>query len=211
MAWAVPVIAALISAGGTFAANKLGNKAGQNEQVSTLTGSQRSALDQALSGLQGGGGIESALKYFQDLLSNNPDAFKAFEAPAMRQFNEQIIPGIAERFSGTGAGAQSSGAFQRALGQAGASLSEQLQAMRAGLQGGAANSLTNILSNLLGARGFENLYHQGGPNAFGSFAGGLSSSINRALPSLTKYALNSYENRPKPQASANTPVQPAVS
>ena len=207
MAWAIPIVAALISAGGTYAANKWGNKAGENEQVSNFTPEQESALQQALKGFQGGGGIESALKYYQDLLSNNPDAFKAFEAPAMRQFNEQIIPNIAERFSGQGAGGQSSGAFQRALGQAGASLSEQLQAMRANLQGGAANSLTNILRNLLGARGFENMYHQGGPNAFGAGVGAFSGAVGSALPELTKYAINSYQNKP---ASPNTPTQAAV-
>jgi|HubBroStandDraft_2_1064218.scaffolds.fasta_scaffold149491_2 hypothetical protein len=209
MAWAIPIVAALISAGGTYAANKWGNKAGENEQVSNFTPGQQSALDQALKGFQGGGGIESALRYFQDLLSDNPDAMKAFEAPAMRQFNEQIIPNIAERFSGQGAGGQSSGAFQRALGQAGASLSEQLQAMRAGLQGGAANSLTSILTNLLGARGFENQYHQGGPNAFGAGVGAFSGAVGSALPELTKYAIAAQQNKPKP-ASENTPTQAAV-
>ena len=188
MAWAVPIIAALISAGGTYAANKWGNKAGENEQVSNFTPEQQSALQQALKGFQGGGGIESALKYYQDLLSNNPDAFKAFEAPAMRQFNEQIIPDIAERFSGHGASGQSSGAFQRALGQAGASLSEQLQAMRAGLQGKAAGGLTDILRSLLGTNSFQNQYHQGGPNAFGAGVGAFSGAIGKALPALTEYA-----------------------
>ena len=57
----------------------------------------------------------------------------------MRQFNEQIVPGIAERFSGLGSGAQSSSAFQQALGGAGADLSERLGALRGGLQGQAAN------------------------------------------------------------------------
>jgi len=114
MAWAIPIVAALISAGGTYAANKWGNKAGENEQVSNFTPGQQSALDQALKGFQGGGGIESALRYFQDLLSDNPDAMKAFEAPAMRQFNEQIIPNIAERFSGQGAGGQGAAQSERA-------------------------------------------------------------------------------------------------
>lgn len=55
----------------------------------------------------------------------------ALMAPAMRRFQEQTIPGIAERFSGTGAGSQSSSAFQQSLGAAGASLQENLAKMSA--------------------------------------------------------------------------------
>lgn len=81
--------------------------------------------------------FQQGSNYLQQLLSGSPESTAAFEAPAMRQFNEQIIPGLAERFSGLGAGAQSSSAFQQALGQAGAGLSENLQALRSGLQFGA--------------------------------------------------------------------------
>jgi hypothetical protein len=74
----------------------------------------------------------SGLQYLMQILGGGEEGFKNFEAPFMRQFNEQTIPGIAERFAG--AGAQSSSAFQQALGQAGAGLSENLAALRSGLQ-----------------------------------------------------------------------------
>lgn len=80
--------------------------------------------------------FQQGSNYLQQLLSGSPESIAAFEAPAMRQFNEQIIPGLAERFSGLGAGAQSSSAFRQALGQAGAGLSENLQALKSGLQFG---------------------------------------------------------------------------
>ena len=102
---------------------------------------QQNILQQLLQSLQGQGSniqqsplFQQGSGFLQQLLSGSPESTQAFEAPAMRQFNEQIIPGIAERFSGLGAGSQSSSAFQQALGQAGAGLSENLQALRSGLQ-----------------------------------------------------------------------------
>lgn len=111
------------------------------QKLSTMNSGQRKLLQQLLGSL---GGQQTNIQsnplfqqgsgFLQNLLSGSPESTQAFEAPAMRQFNEQIIPGIAERFSGLGAGSQSSSAFQQALGQAGAGLSERLQALRSGLQ-----------------------------------------------------------------------------
>jgi len=128
---------------------------------STGTKGQSNFLQQLLSSLQGQSTnigqnplFQQGSNYLQQLLSGSPESSAAFEAPAMRQFNEQIIPGLAERFSGLGAGAQSSSAFQQALGQAGAGLSENLQALRSGLQfGGLGHALgysQQPISNLLG-------------------------------------------------------------
>lgn len=74
--------------------------------------------------------------FLSRILSQDPEMMKQFEAPMMRQFNEQVVPGIAERFSGMGA--RSSSAFNQTMGQAGAGLSEQIAAMRANLGMGAA-------------------------------------------------------------------------
>jgi hypothetical protein len=102
---------------------------------------QKNILQQLLSSLQGQNTnigqnplFQQGSQYIQQLLSGSPQSTAAFEAPAMRQFNEQIVPGLAERFSGLGAGSQSSSAFQQALGQAGAGLAENLQSLRSGLQ-----------------------------------------------------------------------------
>jgi hypothetical protein len=110
--------------------------------LSTITKPQKGLLNQTISGLSGQSSniaqnplFQQVQGYLQNLLSGSPESSKAFEAPAMRQFNEQIIPGLAERFSG--AGAQSSSAFQQALGQQGAGLAERLQRMRSELQMGA--------------------------------------------------------------------------
>lgn len=106
------------------------------EAFSTLAPWQQQLLQQ----LQGGMfSHQSPLfgagqNYLQNLLQGGEGAFSQFEAPYKREFNERTIPGLAERFAGAGAGAQSSSAFQQALGSAGAGLSENLAALRGNLQ-----------------------------------------------------------------------------
>lgn len=70
--------------------------------------------------------------FLQNLLSRSPeDHYQDFAAPYMRQFREQIVPEIAERF--TGPNAQKSSAFQQALGGAGAGLAENLASLKGNL------------------------------------------------------------------------------
>ena len=109
------------------------------KKLPTMTPQQQQIQNQILQllmGQLGGGG------FLQGLLGGETGAF---EAPARRQFEEQTIPSIAERFSALGA--QGSSAFGQTLGQAGAGLEEALSAQRGqmGLQG---------LGALLGA-GFQ--------------------------------------------------------
>jgi len=135
-------------------------KSGKSFPVQTMTGEQSDLLKQLLSGLSGP--LSSGLGNLQALLGGGEEAYKAYEAPAMRQFNEQIIPGIAARFSGLGAGAQGSSAFPQALSQAGASLSENLAAQRAGLQSQALSQLLGFLGQGLGQQSFQ--YQQRQPD-----------------------------------------------
>lgn len=119
-------------------------------RVSTLDPQQKAAFEQLLGMLSGGRGLQLGQNYLEDILSGSPEAFEKFEAPYKRQFQEEIIPGIAERFSGAGAGAQSSSAFQQALGGAGADLSERLASLREGLRLQASSRPFDQLSQLLG-------------------------------------------------------------
>ncbi len=116
------------------------NKGQQQYQNSTLQ-----MLNQMLGK---GGGVGQANNFLQQLLSGSPEAFQNFEAPYMRQFNQEIVPGIAERFSGMGSGAQRSSAFQQSLGQAGAGLSQNLASMRSGMQMNGISQLLNMLQSL---------------------------------------------------------------
>jgi len=119
----------------------MGKKPKGYSSFSTLNPQQSGLLHQLLGSMNGQSGniqqnplFQSGENYLQKILGGDTSQF---EAPLMRQFNEQIIPGIAERFSGLGSGAQSSSAFQQALGGAGADLTERLGALRGGLQMGA--------------------------------------------------------------------------
>lgn len=121
--------------------------AGYNK-LSTLDKGQKNLLQQLLGSLQGQSSniqqsplFQQGSSYLQNLLSGSPEATAAFEAPYMRQFNEQIVPGLAERFSGLGA--QSSSAFNQALSSAGAGLSENLASLRGQLQMGALPQALN--------------------------------------------------------------------
>jgi len=135
---------------------KAGSKYGRMYQYGTLSKQQQKILDkyekhvsprdfqtpqmynQGLDVLrqgmqaQGPGQAEqSGLNYLQSVMSQDPEMMKQFEAPYMRQFNEEIVPQTAERFAGMG-GMNSSG-FQQTMGQAGSSLMERLAALRGGL------------------------------------------------------------------------------
>jgi hypothetical protein len=119
---------------------------------------------QVMQRLLSGGGIDqnptfkSGQNYIQNLLSGSPESFEAFERPYKSQFEQEIVPGLAERFSGLGA--QKSSGFQQALGAAGANLSERLASLRGQMQLGAlgqglqyAQQPYSNLQNLLGLSG----------------------------------------------------------
>lgn len=148
---------------------------GKMEQLPTMTPQQQQLLSQLLGGISGPLGM--GFERLSELLSGRPEAFEAFQAPAMRQFEEQIVPGIAERFTGMGGGAQRSSAFQQALGQAGAGLSERLAAQRAGLQQGAMGQLSQLLGMGMGAKPFGYQYTP----STGGFLGGLAPGVGMGI------------------------------
>jgi hypothetical protein len=162
------------------------------KQLPTQTAGQSGYLQQLLSllGGQGQQGTSQALQYLMDMISGNPASYEKFEAPAMRQFNEQIIPGIAERF--TGSGSQRSSGFQQALGSAGAGLEESLASQRGTMQQNSVQALLAALQGLsgqaLGTQGFENVYQpkkQKSPGFFEQLLGGLSGGLGTGLGMAT--------------------------
>lgn len=108
---------------------------------------------QMLSGMQGaGGGMQQSMKYFQDLMNPESDLYKNFEKPYLQEFEQQTIPGIAERFGGMGAmgGALSSSGFGQALSSAGSNLQTNLAGMKSGMQQDAAKQLMNQFMQMMG-------------------------------------------------------------
>nr|CAB4126380.1 hypothetical protein UFOVP88_33 [uncultured Caudovirales phage] len=81
---------------------------------------------------EGEGSYKSGSQYIKNLLKGggiDEEEYQQFADPILRQFNQEIIPNIAEQFGGVNA--QGSSAFQQALGASGADLSSRLGALRA--------------------------------------------------------------------------------
>lgn len=169
-----PITLALLF-GGSALAGGLGSafsKPGGFQKMSLLDPSQlagqRSALQMALSGLQ-----------------NPTQGFEPIAQNAMQQFQSNIIPSIAERF--TALGGQRSSGFQNALQQGAVGLSSNLAAQKA--QFGLQNQ--GQLMNLLGMGlkpNFEYAYQQPEPGFLGGALGGLS----QGLGSLGTAGLGQY-------------------
>lgn len=165
------------------------------KKVPTMTKEQNQLLMNLLSqlgigGAQGstqgsvGNNYQLAQDFINNLLQGDEQSFNRFEAPYKRQFQEEIIPSIAERFAGLGAmgGGLSSSGFGQALSSAGAGLSERLAQLRSGLQQQAGQQATgqyNILSQLgLGSQPYQYVNKQGS-------AGLLPQALSMGLGSLT--------------------------
>lgn len=119
----------------------------KHKRVSTLLPEQQGLFQQLQNaGMnQGAGGaFGGAADYYRDLLSDDSSTFNAMQAPEMRKFNEEIIPGLSEQFAGMGAGGLSSSGFRNAAVNAGTDLSERLGSIRAQLKSQGAQGLANI-------------------------------------------------------------------
>jgi hypothetical protein len=106
--------------------------------VSTLDPTQKQIYKgQGRAAMQGPQGYyqsplyQQGSQYIQNSLSNDPQAYAAYEAPQLRQY-QQNIGALSERFGGLGA--TSSSGFQQALSGATTDLQERLAQLRAGIQ-----------------------------------------------------------------------------
>lgn len=188
MSWLIPLIPALIS-GLSAAGSQFGKKGEEFQKLPTMNegqqGFQKMLLD-LLSGKEGQQG--GPLGYLQELLSGSPESSAAFKAPIKRQFNEEIVPGLAEQFAGMGAGAQSSSGFQQALGSAGAGLSEKLASLRGGLRMQGLQSMMSLLpSAMQESFAYTNKPRGGGwQDILGAFGKGVSGMGGEMTPQLAK-------------------------
>ena len=125
----------------------------KHENVSSLRPEQEGLYQQAVNAGMGpgaGGAFGDAADYYRGNLSDNPADFNAFAAPALRQYNQDIVPGISEQFAGMGSGGLSSSGFRNAQVQGATDLSERLGAMRASLRQQSAQGLQGIGQQGLG-------------------------------------------------------------
>ena len=148
----------------------------RNYQQSTLGQEQQPGYQNLLAAGQGpgaGGAFGESADYYRDLLSNDSQTANSMFAPEQRRFNEQIIPDLAEQFSGHG-GIGSSG-FRNAAVNAGTDLSERLGAIRAQLRQQGAQGLSNIGG--MGLQNFNENIHR--PETFG-FVGNALEGAGKA-------------------------------
>lgn len=151
----------------------------KRKNVSTLLENQEpgfNQLQEAIKGPGAGGAFGTAADYYRNMLSDNPADMEAFAAPQMRQFNEQIIPGLSEQFAGMGSGGLSSSGFRNAAINAGTDLSERLGAIRANLRQNSAAGLAGIGQYGLGNFS-QNMVTQPGT---GGFLGQISPALGAA-------------------------------
>jgi len=105
-------------------------------------------------------GFMQALQQAMAQLQNPTAGFEPIAADARRNFQEETVPGIAERFAGMDA--TRSSAFTNALGSAGAGLESQLSAQKAQY----GQNQQGISQNLLGlglTPQYESFYHKEQP------------------------------------------------
>ena len=120
------------------------------------------------------------MAYLQDMMGGTSEDYDKFAAPYLRQFEEEIIPGIAERFGGMDA--QSSSGFQQTMGKAGQGLAENLAALKAQLRGQAVNQFQNLYGPA-GKNQFENVYMPAQPGLLQGAAQGFASAAGQAAGS----------------------------
>lgn len=149
------------------------------KSISTLNPGQENLFSQYLAALGGqpsSGAFGQLSDYYSGLLGGNSQDQQALEAPLMRQFQEDIIPGLAEQFAGMGSGALSSSAFTQGAVNAGTDLAERLGALRAQLRQQGAAGLQGLTSGAFNPVK-ENIFR---PQTFG-LTGELASGIGKGL------------------------------
>lgn len=154
--------------------------------------------------------IAGSMDLLKQILGNQFD-FGPIEQQARQQFQTSTIPGLAERFTSLGSGAQRSSAFQNALGSAGAGLESNLAALKGQYGLGQRGQNINLLGSLLGL-GMQPAFSESlvnrSPGIFESLgtaaAGGLGASAGQAGPLLLLLKMLSGDQ----QQTSSSPTTP---
>jgi hypothetical protein len=119
------------------------NPGGKDAQTkSTYNKAQKGGINDIMNAIKGMGGpqditqnpnYQGGMNWLTGLFSD-PQFFEQFEAPLQRQFQEQTIPDLANRFASMGTHGSFGSGFQNAAAREGSRLHESLGALRGGLQ-----------------------------------------------------------------------------
>lgn len=190
---------------------------GKNKRLSTKTDKQLGWLDQSATGLQNNPLYQQGSNYLQQMLSNDPAAMAAFEAPYMRNFNEQIAPGLAERFAGMGTGGSglSSSGLNNSLAQAAITLQERLAALRSGMQMNAAQQGLSYAqqpySNMFNAANVNTFENQYVPGQEGMWKPIVTGAAGAAAGPLAAFGTQQLINQFSPNQASPSINRPGVS
>jgi len=171
-----------------------GQKKEKIRPQSTLRPEQEPLFEQAVNaGLApgAGGAFGDSADYYRNLISENPSDMNAFSAPAIRQYTQDIVPGISEQFAGMGSGGLSSSGFRNAQVQGATDLAERLGQIRANLRQSGAQGLYNIGKVGLGNYS-ENVRNTPQASGWENIAEG----VGEVLPSIATLWANN-ENKSK--------------
>lgn len=179
---------------GLFSGNS--GKEPKVKQMNKYNPEQMQFLSQLRQQSQGATG--NAFNYINSILGDDEKTYKDFEAPAMRQFQEEIVPSILERNTSMGGG--NSSALNQSLGRAGKELSTDLSAQRAGLKQNALQHLMNY--SQMGLQQETSPYIKGGSQgAFEMLAPSLGQAGGNALFDLLNAKYGGNAPTPAPTAS----------
>lgn len=165
-----------------------GQKKPKIKQQSTLRPEQERLYEQlqnALINPGAGGAFGDVADYYRNLMSDNPADYQAFAAPALRQYNEEIVPGLSEQFAGMGSGGLSSSGFRNAQIQGATDLSERLGSLRAQLRQQGVQGLQN-----LGAFGLSPFSENVRNTPQANFSENLAEGVGQILPSVATSYFN---------------------
>jgi hypothetical protein len=161
------------------------------KQLPTQNADQRNFLSNTFQQLgmngQVGQNYNSANQYNQQMLSGDPNAYSQWAAPYETQFQEQTLPGLAERFAGLGGGmgggVMGSSGFGQAIGGAATQFKSNLAGLYAQLQQQAAQNAmgqyNNLASGAMNTQTFQNAYQPGSTGALGGIAQGVGQGFGQ--------------------------------
>lgn len=156
----------------------------KRENVSTLRPEQENLYNQLVNagiGRGAGGAFGGAADYYRNLLSDDSADYDAFSAPMLRQYSQDIVPGLSEQFAGMGSGGLSSSGFRNAQVQGATDLAERLGALRASLRQSGAQGLANIGSQGLGSFSQNMITRPGTEGFLSSVAPALGTGLGAAI------------------------------
>lgn len=135
------------------------------------------------------GALSSLVSRGQQNIQNPTAGFEPIRQATTSHFQQNIIPGITERFAASGANAPSSGVLQQQLGQAGVGLAEKLASLEAQF----GQRQEQLGTQQIGAglsHPTEDFYTQ--PSQFQQPLQSLLGGIGASLPGLAEVGLKHY-------------------